>query len=300
MNISNYLCIVISLYIFTLGIFVYLLPDRKKVKTNFSILCMLIAIWVISFTLRQFVKSEYRHLAFDWMLIPTIFFPILLDRIVTLISNPNNKISKVKFATLLTLSSYFSIAAFNCSYSIIIDTDNFTYTSTIHYHFLILYQISYSCFCAYKLKNYTNTFRGNQKVQFKLMSLGVIIILIFAVTFIYILPLMGIFQSYLATIGAIIALSLWSVAILQHNAFELKSDILSGKYVPLLKRITLYPFLGIFFILDPKEFQILSHEFKSNTVSDFLSSDLILKSTTNLNTNKRAEVLARKYNNYLK
>ncbi|WP_125184834.1 LIC10906 family membrane protein [Leptospira kmetyi] len=300
MNISNFSTIVASIYIFVLGVFIFLLPDRKKIKNSFALLCLLISIWIVSFWIRQIVPIDFRHFVLDWMLIPTVFFPILLDKIVSYISDPNHKMKKIKFGALFFLSTYFIAIGIACEYSKIYDYERLLFSSTIHYHSLMLYHVLYTAYCTYKLNLFAKGMQGNQRVRLRLMSFGIVFIIIFAFGFLYILPMVNFNAPYMAPIGALLCMSLWSVAILQYNAFELKSDILSGKEVPFLNRITLYPFLGIYSILEPVEYEERKLEFNTNTVSDFLTGEQILKSNTNLNMKKRAEVLARRFDKYIK
>ncbi|WP_061235409.1 LIC10906 family membrane protein [Leptospira weilii] len=300
MNFSNYLCIAISTYIIFLGVYIFRFPDRKKIQTYFLFLSGLFSFWILTFALRQFVNSQYRHLALDWMLIPTIFFPILLDRIVSLISKENHKLPIWKTGILSILVMYFLWASFTCSYSILNNQNDFSYTSTIHYHILIGYEVGFVSYCLLKLIRSIYLFSGEQRVRFSLMFIGVFVMLSFAILFIYILPLLGIFYGPLSSIGALIFFSFWAVAILQYNAFEIKYAVLDGDKVPALTRFSLNFFLFLFKILDPVGFRNSNLQYKKTFSSDFLVTDIKLRLRTDLDHYQRSEALARRYDQFIK
>ncbi|UOG32747.1 LIC10906 family membrane protein [Leptospira noguchii] len=299
MNISNFLCFVTSVSVLTLGIYTYILPDRKKVQKNFLYLSGCFSIWILFFVIRQSINYEYRHYAFDWMLIPTIFFPILLDRIISLISDPEQKESKWKIGILSFLVIYFLWAAFTCSFSILIDHNDFKYIPTIHYHILICYQISFASFSIMKLIKHIFKFTGAQRVRFTLMAIGIINILLFAIIFLYILPLLGIFYAAMSSIGALISVTLWAIAILQYNAFEIKYAIFARKPVPILNRISLSFFLLLFKILDPTEYRKNNFLYKRFLSIRILYTDIQLREKTDLDFFQRAEAVARRYERFI-
>ncbi|WP_061248619.1 LIC10906 family membrane protein [Leptospira noguchii] len=295
MNFSNFLCVLVALFILFLGIYTFFLPDRKKIQAYFLYFTICFSIWLFSFVGRQFVSFEFRHIVLDWMLIPTIFFPILLDRIISLISDPKQKESKWKIGILSLIVIYFLWAAITCSYSINVNLSNFSYTSTIHYHIFISYQIVYVSFSILKLIQFIYKKSGAQRVRFSLMTIGVIIMLSFALIFIYVLPLKGIFYGSLSSIGALIHFIFWAIAILQYNAFDTKYSIFVQESVPLLNKISINLFLFLFKILDPKEFRKSDFLFKRFFYSRVLYAEMQLREKTDLDFFQRAEVLARRY-----
>lgn len=300
MNFSIYLCSGVATFIFFLGIYVFRIQERKKIQSVFLLLCTLMSTWIFAFAFRDFVSLQYKHLALDWMLIPTIFFPILLDQIVSLISDSNYKFQNWKKGILSGIVAYFIWAACTCSYSVIGDIEKFTYSSTIHYHFLIGYITVYTSYSIVRLMRSIFQSSGGQRVRAMLMATGIFVSLSFAIIFIYLLPLFGIFHGYLTSIGVLISIVLWAVAILQYDAFEMKLAIISGQKVPLLYRISLNPFLLIFSLIDPFEFRNRNFQMKASFATDFLYTDLNLRLNTDLSHRRRAEVLATKYERYIK
>ncbi|EMN63259.1 hypothetical protein FH593_13425 [Leptospira interrogans] len=299
MNISNLLCFGASIFVLFLGIYVYILPGRKKVQKHFLYLSGCFSVWILFFVIRQSVSYEYRHYALDWMLIPTIFFSILLDRIISLISNPEHKISKWKIGSISILVIYFLWAAVTCSYSILIDHINFKYISTIHYHILMSYQIGFVSFSISKLVKYIYSYSGVQRVRFTLMAIGVFTILSFAIIFLYILPLLGIFYGPLSAIGVLISVILWAIAVLQYNAFEIKYAMFARQPVPILNRISLSFFLLLFKILDPAEFRKSNFLYKRFLSIRILYTDIQLREKTDLDFFQRAEAVARRYERFI-
>ncbi|WP_420843385.1 LIC10906 family membrane protein, partial [Leptospira alstonii] len=264
------------MYILFLGIYVFRIPKRKKIQTVFLYFCALLSIWIASFSVRQFVSMTYRQHALDWMLIPTIFFPILLDRIVSLIEDENHKVSKLYFGINFAFVVYFLWAAITCSYSVIEDKETFAYTSTIHYHLLMFYIVIYGSFSLSKLARNMLNCKGNQRVRFTLLMMGVLNLLVFAGILLYVLPIYGIFYGYLISISVLLSASLWSISILQYNAFEIKAAMLSGGKVPYLNRITLNFYLTLFRHLDPNEFRDKSVALKTALTTDMLYTDMNL------------------------
>ncbi len=300
MNFSIYLCTGVAGFIFFLGIYVFRIQRRKTIQSAFLLLCTLMSAWIFAFAFRDFVSIQYKHFALDWMLIPTIFFPILLDQIVSLILDSNYKFQNWKMGILSGIVVYFLWAAYTCSYSVIEDSEKFTYSSTIHYHLLIGYITIYTGYSILRLMRSLFQYSGGQRVRAMLMATGIFVTLFFAIIFIYLLPLIGIFHGYLTSIGVLVSILLWAVAILQYDAFEMKLAIISGQKVPLLYRITLNPFLLLFSLIDPFEFRNRNFQMKTSFATDFLSSDLNLRLNTDLSHRRRAEVLATKYDRYIK
>ncbi|WP_004471199.1 LIC10906 family membrane protein [Leptospira santarosai] len=277
MNFSNYLCIGTSLYIFFMGMYIYKFPDRKKVQGYFLALAGSFSIWISFFVIRQYVTYDYRHYVLDWMLIPTIFFPIFLIRIVSLISNPNHKLPGWQIGIIWIFVLYFLWAAISCSFSVLIDKFNYKYTPTIHYHALIGYQVGFIGYCILKLMRSIVQFPGEQRVRLTLIAFGIFSVLFFALIFIYILPLLGFFYGFLSSIGALISVSLWAVAILQYNVFEIKIAVHEGQYVPILNRLSLNFYMSLFKILDPMGFKYSNFLYKRTCSLKFLCTDLRLR-----------------------
>lgn len=300
MNFPNTLTATSAFFIFFVGIYVYKVPDHRRIKIHFLILSSLISIWLSFFIIRQWVPIDFRQIALDWMLIPTIFFPTLLDQIASLIPNQNYKISKIKFGILSMIILYLLWAAFTCSYSRIEDKIKFSYSSTIHYHILISYIVLHSGHSIYKIFKFSFKFGGDDRVRFVLMNSGIFIVILASLIFLYVLPIMGFFAGYLTSIAIVIAMLLWAVAILQFDAFETKAAILAGEKLPTLNKITLPTFLTLFKILDPMTFRLQNFALKKAFALNFLNSDFHLKINSDLGLQKRAELLARKYDRYIR
>ncbi|EMG11982.1 hypothetical protein LEP1GSC151_2141 [Leptospira interrogans serovar Grippotyphosa str. LT2186] len=111
---------------------------------------------------------------------------------------------------------------------------------------------------------------------------------------------MGIFKGYLIPIGLIPSSFLWAVAILQYDVFETKAAVLFGDKVPFLNRLSLNFHLILYSFLDPNEFQNKSVALKAVVTADILYTDMSLVLNTDLELNRRAELLARKYYQYIK
>ncbi|TGM04816.1 hypothetical protein EHQ76_07145 [Leptospira barantonii] len=300
MKFSIFLCIATSVFVFFLGIYVLKIQDRKKIQKAFAALCTLISIWLLAFSVRHYVKIEYRQIALDWMLIPPILFPILLDRIISLIADDNHKISKFQLSLNTILSIYFITTALTCSFSKIEDVETFSYSSTIHYHLFMAFIFTYGAISISKIMYLLKRDSGNQRARISLMLGGIINLLLFTAILLYILPIFGIFLGYFVSIGVLISVILWSIAILQFDAFQIKYSVIEGKKVPLLSQFSLSLFLTIFKLVDPSGYRISNFQYKLRFTSSVLYSDLTLRSKTELGLHQRAEILARRYDPFIK
>ncbi|MCG6195616.1 hypothetical protein LFX25_20445 [Leptospira sp. FAT2] len=300
MKFSIFLCIVSSVFVFFLGFYVYRIQENKKIQKAFFTLCSLISIWLLAFSARHIVSIEYRQIALDWMLIPPVLFPILLYRIISLIADENHKLNKFQFSLNTILSIYFVTAALTCSFSKIENVETFSYTSTIHYHLFMIYIFIYGIVSISKLTYLLKRDSGNQRVRLSLLLGGILNLLLFAAVLLYILPMFGIFIGYLVSVGVLVSVTIWSIAILQFDAFQIKYSVIEGKKVPLFNQFSLPLFLTVFKIVDPAGYRINNFQYKLRFTSSVLFSDLTLRSKTELGLKQRAEVLARRYDPFIK
>ncbi|EMO61331.1 hypothetical protein LEP1GSC133_0759 [Leptospira borgpetersenii serovar Pomona str. 200901868] len=92
--------------------------------------------------------------------------------------------------------------------------------------------------------------RGDERIRSFLMLSGILIALLFAIIFCYILPLNNIFLGVYSAFGLLIFAILWSVAILHYDAFEIRELVIEGAPTPILSRIFSFCVLGLYRIMD--------------------------------------------------
>ncbi|RHX83192.1 hypothetical protein DLM78_22985 [Leptospira stimsonii] len=137
------------------------------------------------------------------------------------------------------------------------------------------------------------------------MNGGIILTLTFAIIFIYILPLMGIFYAYWSSIGVLISILLWAMAILHFDAFETRSFIMRNPYVarrqiPILSRYTFKPILALHRLLDPLDYRIKLRNSRVEIVRYLLHYHLILMKDSNLNHSTQVRKLTSIFERFMK
>ncbi|EMO39815.1 putative membrane protein [Leptospira noguchii serovar Autumnalis str. ZUN142] len=302
MNIPLLISFVCSLVVILLGIYVFRFGHRKnlKIPRYFFALSLSISLWSLLSGIRYVIPKEIHAIAPSITLLPAIFVPFLLNQLVMNLIRSDFKQKKLIFFIDLAVMVYLFLSCISLNMIEMVDYQTSSYNFLPAYHVLIMYSFGYVGLSIFLILRKVIIASGSEKVRFTLLALGISISLFTTILFVYILPLLGISKGYFIPIGLIPSSFLWAVAILQYDVFETKAALLFGDKVPFLNRITLDFHLILYNFLDPNEFQSKSVALKAVVTADILYTDMSLVLNTDLELNSRAELLARKYYQYIK
>lgn len=271
-----------------------------EVRQNFYYLCISVGLWTFFSGCRQFIPYNIRLYAPNWILISAIFAPYFLSKIVNKLVNEDYITSYIRKTIEICLLSYLIFSAFSFRLIKIIDINTLKHEPQLAYHILLIYSVLWLLECIYKLVKCLIKSEGMIRVRLSLMLFGITSAFLIIIPLVWILPFFKIYLGSYASIGTIICIIFWGIAILHYDAFQTRQEIFSGMYVPLLNRITLNPILKLYSILDPEEFEmrrlnansILAKEVIDTAYQWFFKANIPLQAT--------ARKIAIKYDKYLK
>ncbi|WP_061248983.1 LIC10906 family membrane protein [Leptospira noguchii] len=289
-----------SLLIFSLGFYIKKNGNTHKfLSQNFYYLTLSVGLWTLLIGLRLYFPYIIRPYA-SLIILSVIFAPLYLSRVVNKLLDNNYLPSLMRKILETFLICYLIFSTIKLNIIKIIDLENFIYEPLLAYHILIIYSIICICESIFKLVKNLIVYDGMVRVRLTLMLVGISFAFLIIIPLVWILPFFGIYLGSYASIGTMICIAFWGVAILHYDAFQTRQEIFTGKYVPFLNRITLNPILKLYSILDPEEFEtrrlnansILAKEVLDTAYQWFFKSNIPLQAT--------ARKIAIKYDKYLK
>lgn len=294
-----------AIFIFFLGLYVLYPNSKRKIQKYFGILCLLLGAWFQTFILREIVPSWSYNWLINWALIPSIPIPFYLFKITSSYDQHEPKVKKPRktfhFLNFL-LICFFSLHAFflqtlRVSFN---HNENFAFESSYIYKLLLIYSL---CMVILSLVNLAfNVIRkkGRAKTNAVLLFLGLIPPIISVLVFIYIRPtLYGVFSGGYTAIGFLMGTFIWSIAIMNCDAFQLRQFLTDPKE-RVLTKITKPAFNFLYSIVDKKAW--MSEVFSKNIhfMKLVLIKDTELKEDYDYSFMKRSSILARMFGNYIK
>ncbi|EMJ94085.1 putative membrane protein [Leptospira kirschneri str. JB] len=291
--------------VFALGLYVLYPNSKRKIQKYFGILCLLLGAWFQSFILREIVPSWSYNWLINWALIPSIPIPYYLFKITSSYDQHEQKVKKPRKTfhfmnfLLICLFSFhaFTLQTLHVSFNY---NENFAFESSYVYKLLLIYSL---CMVILSLGNLAfNIMRkkGRAKTNAVLLFLGLIPPIISVLVFIYIRPtLYGVFSGGYTAIGFLIGTFIWSIAIMNCDAFQLTQFSIYPKE-RILTKITKPAFNFLYSIIDKKAW--MSEVFSKNIhfMKLVLIKDTELKEDYDYSFMKRSSILARMFGNYIK
>lgn len=303
MDLPLLICIAISSYITFIGIYINTFKPVKPVQKYFLVFCLSTGAWVLWFALRLYFPDSWRAQAINWTAIPAMLIPFSFYFCAKSYVNSDYKLSFWIIFPNAGLAGFLLYKALRCE---LVDavglslTGGVVYSFTPYYHVFVIY-LSVIVLLGFSLiARNAYLHRGAVRVNSVIFAVGGIGGLVIAVFFIYILPLLGIFAQYLASIGMFFTISFWAVGILNFDAFEIKSQLLSGEEIPFLLRAALPVLLALYSVLDPVGYKdrLLSDHADVTFYMLLRGHELTLE--TSLEPEEKARLIAEKFERYLK
>ncbi|UML78935.1 LIC10906 family membrane protein [Leptospira kirschneri] len=296
----------VSFFVFWLGIYVYRNSIQNESSQKwFLIFALSIGAWVFILGARNVVMLELREFLHHLTLIPILFTPYLFFRFVKSLFNPQYKQSRVGLAINTALITYFLYCVITRQFVQLLDTVNFAYKPTYKYHIFIIYCATYFIGTLGILWLEVRRYQQH-KIQAILITTGTLIAVSICVLFVYVLPLQGIFLAPFASIGVAIAGLFFAAAALLGNAFNLNAIAASGSPIPRLSRVTVLVVIAVYRFVDPVAFKKIWNETDFGTNSrkglfamNFLYSDYILRTNSEMDLHSRARYLVDKYDAFI-
>ncbi|WP_156896032.1 LIC10906 family membrane protein [Leptospira broomii] len=301
MEAINLTPFLVSCFVFFLAYYVYTAnSSTKRIPNSFWLLSTTISLWLFILAFRGLTPIEWRGNVLNWTLVPAILIPSFLFSVVKSILNIETTGFKV-----LKIFDWFAIAFFLFEAIVgkivsINDPYFFSYTPTSIYHLLIFYIFSNVGFSIYLMGKGTVKSRGSMRLQLVLMLIGIFVGLLVSLLFVYILPLMGIFRADLSSFGIGIYVILWSIAILQYDAFEMKAQWLSGKKIPFLIRFSLPLVLLLYHLADPVDYDRKLLDTRAQIANSLIEFNYELVARTSLEGDEKSRVIAAQFSRYFK
>ncbi|EMN31488.1 putative membrane protein, partial [Leptospira interrogans serovar Pyrogenes str. L0374] len=225
------------------------------IRKKFYYLTLSVGLWTLLIGLRQYFPLIFRPYA-SLIILSVILAPMYLSRVVNKLLDNTYIPSVMRIILEFILISYLIYSTIKLNIIHIIDLDKFTYYPLLAYHILIIYSIIWICESIFKLVKCLIKSEGMIRVRLSLMLFGITSAFLIIIPLVWILPFFEIYIGSYASIGTMICIIFWGIAILHYDAFQTRQEIFSGMYVPLLNRITLNPILKLYSILDPEEFEM--------------------------------------------
>ncbi|EMF90519.1 LIC10906 family membrane protein [Leptospira santarosai] len=294
-----------TIFVFFLGFYVLYPNSKRKIQKYFGILCLLLGAWFQSFILREIVPSWSYNWLINWGLIPSIPIPYYLFKITSSYDQHEQQSKKPRkvFHTLnFLLICFFSFHAFSLQILHVSFNynENFAFENGYIYKILLIYSLCMVILSLINLAFNVMRKRGRAKTNAVLLFLGLIPPIISVLIFIYIRPtLYGVFSGGYTSIGFLMGTFIWSIAIMNCDAFQLRQFSNHPKERALTK-ITKPAFNFLYSIVDKKAW--MSEVFSKNIhfMKLALIKDAELKDHYGYSFMKRSSILARMFGNYIK
>ncbi|TGK14062.1 hypothetical protein EHO60_01585 [Leptospira fletcheri] len=302
MDLPLVTCIAIGSYVAFLGIYIHSFKPAKPVQKYFLVFCLSTCAWVMWFAIRLYFPDSWRAQAINWTAIPAMVIPFSFYFCAEAYVNSDYKPSCWVIIPNTGLAGFLLYKAFRCE---LVDslglspTGGVVYSFTPYYHVFVIYISLIMLLGFFLIARNAYIHNGTIRVNSVIFAIGGIGGLAIAVFFIYILPLLGIFAQYLASIGVLFTITFWA-GILNFDAFEIKSQLLSGEEIPFLLRAALPLQLALYRVMDPAGYKdrLLSNRADVTFYMLLWNHELTLK--TNLEPEEKARLIAEKFERYLK
>lgn len=283
------------------GVYVFRLKSYQKAQKYFLFLSLHLSLWLLIQGFRTLLPIEYRNLALNLNFIPMSFAPFTLYVLCTKFEYSEKPIPFWAYCIAFIGLCYFSFNCISERMATLKDPENFIYDINANYHFFVLYLVFWMVLSIRAVTHKMLVCRGDFKVRLFFVLIGAVLSLHSTVIFTYFLPLLGIFKPSLSSIGLLVSCILWGIGILHFDAFEIKSDIIKGEYVPWINRVASVGFLRLLAKMDPIRFIQKNLKSKTAVTKQILIQDYNLASNAGeLSLEKRARILSKKFGRYFK
>ncbi|PJZ51467.1 LIC10906 family membrane protein [Leptospira adleri] len=295
-----------ALLIFLLGLYVLNPIPNRRIQLYFGILCLLLGGWFQSFILREIVPFWSYNWLINWGLIPSIPIPFILYKITTSYNqrmekpmDSKNWFNRINFVFI----GFFIVHAFFLQTLKITSKadERFTFESNYIYKALLIYSLTVTLMSLGKLGRNIIKEKGRAKTNAVLLFLGTIPPIISILVFIYIRPtLYGLFSGGYTAIGFLFGTLIWSVAIMNSDAFQLKDIEPYPKNQRVLTKLTMPLFNLSYSIVDNKSWMTEVFSRKIHFMKMVITKDTELEDNYEYSLMKRSSILARMFSGHIK
>ncbi|MBM9578627.1 hypothetical protein JWG45_15890 [Leptospira sp. 201903070] len=295
-----------ALLIFLLGLYVlYPIPNRR-IQLYFGILCLLLGGWFQSFILREILPFWSYNWLINWGLIPSIPIPYFLYKITTSYNQKKGELTDSKnwfHRVNVALIGFFITHAFFLQTLKITskEGERFSFGSNYIYKAILFYSLIVTLLSLGQLGRNVIREKGRAKTNAVLLFLGLIPPIISIFVFIYLRPtLYGLFSGGYTAIGFLFGTLIWSIAIMNSDAFQLKVLDPYPKSQRVLTRMTMPLFNLSYSIVDNKSWMAEVFSRKIHFMKMVVVKDTELENIYGYSIMKRSSILARMFGRHLK
>ncbi|EMP00610.1 LIC10906 family membrane protein [Leptospira santarosai] len=267
---GSLLTITISLFILCFGIYVYRIDPKKRIQTYFLLLCTALALWMGGLGLRIIFPLAYREIFLNWILFPVVYIPFFLDLVVCSLMRKKFKFNFYRVVAVFVILPTFSLISLLGAFVKLNDPIRYTYSPYINYHLFIFYIIVSVAHSTFSLGRVMVRGSGDERIRSFLMLTGLVIALSVSITFVYILPLRGLFKAYYSALGLLPFAIFGAVSILHYDAFKIRELVMNGSSLPLLNRVFSIVVLSLYRLMDRNGYKIKLILSKANVTSNIV------------------------------
>ncbi|WP_036041737.1 LIC10906 family membrane protein [Leptospira alstonii] len=301
MNLNHLIPVLTGFLHLFFGIYVFSLKPRQKLQTLFLFLNICMALWLCIQGLRGQFPPEYRNFGLNITFLPMSMATFILYLLCKKMENGSQKIPIQSLVLGIIGFSYFTWASFSQKMVVLGDPNTFVFDLSLNYHLIIGFSSFWVLLSFVAILKKMRLKRGNDKVRLFLILLGSLFAMPVTLTFIYLLPFLGVYKAYLSSLGLSIGSLCWAVAILHYDAFEIKASLIQGQRISMINRLASRPFLKLMGKLDPMRFVQKSSKAKEEITKQILIQDFYLaENTGEISVDERAKILSRRFGKYFK
>ncbi|EQA37791.1 putative membrane protein [Leptospira inadai serovar Lyme str. 10] len=292
-----------ALFFVVLGALILVPKPRKAVQILFGIMTSFMGLWFSSFILREIVPYSWLNALLNLGLAASIPAPFLIYLISI---SYNAKVYRPNWKWLiphLILVSFFLEESLRLNVLTLASGpgEQLRFTRTFVYSGILLHSLVLFLIAIFNFGRNAIHYRGKTRVSSVLLLLGLLPPIVSVAWYIWIKPThYGIFTGGQAAIGSIFGIFIWTVAIVNCNAFKLRTFSMHEPDLPHFVRMT-KPIYGFFYRLtDPMDYEVQDLARKRRLTMNLIAHDYRLGEAMDLPYRQRVDILVKIFGKHLK
>lgn len=307
MDVVFWISIFCSSTVLYLGIYVFNVanPKATNIRVNFLALTVALSLWVLGSGCRNLIPESLSRTLPNLILISVAFVPFFLKELtISILERKQTRLKEFQNLEYILLG-YLVISCLLSNTITISEGGISIYTPLLAYHVLVGYSTFSIGVSVYWMSKQAILSRGIIRVRSALLMLGTLFGFLISILFVYVLPLLGIFKGYLAVFGILGWVFLWSVAVLQYNAFEtraifLRSRFMARRELPLLSRLTFKSVLSLHALLDPLDYRLQLRNSRVEVVNYIMQYHMTFQKNSTMTYNTQVRRITRAVERFMK
>ncbi|TGK19313.1 hypothetical protein EHO61_07530 [Leptospira fluminis] len=292
-----------ALFFVAFGALILIPTPRRAVQIQFGMMTTFMGFWFSSFILREVVPYSWLNALINLGLAASIPAPFLIYLISLSYNSKSYKPNWKWLAPHLVLISFFLEESLRLNVLTLVSRpgESVRFTGTFVYPAILLHSLLLFVIAIYKFGRNAIRSRGKTRASSVLLLLGLLPPILAVGWYIWINPTRyGIFSGEQAAIGSILGIFIWTVAIVNCNAFKLRTFSVYEPDLPHFVRLT-KPIYGFFYKLtDPADYEVQDHARKRRLTMSMIAHDYRLGEAMDLPYRERADILVKIFGKHFK